>query len=88
MQVKYDDGSETLEPVEEKDVAEKVTKAVANPRVSSVAIHKPGSTFVGGDGVKYRVDKDGVIRPQFDKTARKKKRKAQQKARKKNRKGR
>lgn len=47
--------------------------------------HKPGSVFTGRDSVKYRVDKDGVVRPAIDRATQKKKRKAQRKARRKNR---
>ncbi len=82
MQVRHEDGSETLEQI---DSMEPVKKALANPKVRSVSIHKPGSTFTGGDGVKYHVGKDGAIRPTFDTAASKKKRKAQKKARRKNR---
>lgn len=82
MQVNYKDGSETLEQI---DSMKPVEKALANPKVRSVSIHKPGSTFTGRDGVKYRVDKDGALRPAFNRATQKKKRKAQRKARRNNR---
>lgn len=82
MQVKHEDGSKTLEQI---DSMEPVKAALANPQVRSVSIHKPGSTFTGGDGMKYRVDKEGAILPVLDKAASKKKRKAQRKARCRNR---
>lgn len=86
MQEIRKDGSETIKQVEEKDIPKHVRRALEDPRVASVRIHKPGAVFTSkDDGKKYRVLEDGRLTLAVDPAEKKKKRKAEKAARKKNR---
>ena len=58
MQSSYDDRPDEFEPYT-KNAYE---KKLADPKVKSVAVHKPGVKFFTSVGVAMEVGQDGVVR--------------------------
>ena len=63
MQVQYyEDREDDLKTVMADAVGAAVQRAVDDPDVRAVTVHKPGSEFEDSRGRKYRVAEDGSIR--------------------------